>query len=60
MKPSFILWKLLSNKANSSLSGELEPYLMGIARNLWYQGAKENAKSLYPMSYPTRPPMISR
>ena len=36
--------KTAFNKANSSLSGELEPYLMGIARNLWYQECKKKKK----------------
>ena len=38
--------KTAFNKANSSLSGELEPYLMGIARNLWYQECKKRKREI--------------
>lgn len=38
--------KTAFNKANASLSGDLEPYLMGIARNLWYQECKKRKREI--------------
>ncbi|MBK8109579.1 MAG: hypothetical protein IPK46_04160 [Saprospiraceae bacterium] len=44
-----------------NLSGDLEPYLMGIARNLCTRSAKnESVKSRCRKSSPTKPQMTSR
>ena len=38
--------KTAFNKANTTFSGDLEPYLMGIARNLWYQECKKRKREI--------------
>ncbi len=38
--------KTAFNKSNTTFSGDLEPYLMGIARNLWYQECKKRKREI--------------
>jgi len=38
--------KTAFNNSSSTISGDLEPYLMGIARNLWYQECKKRKREI--------------